>query len=89
MNTAIGRAARRELAVVVGLASAGIALVLLVAFAPWYEPVIAGTRGASVVETNPPAVQVVDGSRSGAMIDMLQPGAAVAILVDAGTAAGR
>ena len=89
MNTAIGRAARRELAVVVGLASTGIALVLLVAFAPWYEPVVAGTRGASVMETNPPVVQVVDGNQTGQMIGMLRPGAAVAGLVDAGTAAGR
>lgn len=45
MNTAIGKAARRELAVVVGLASAGIALVLLVVFAPWYEQVVPGPHG--------------------------------------------
>jgi hypothetical protein len=54
MDTTIGRAARRELAVVLGLASLGVMLVVLVAFAPWYEPVMAGTNGPSVVETVPP-----------------------------------
>jgi hypothetical protein len=54
MDTTMGRAARRELAVVFGLASLGIMLVLLVAFAPWYEPVMAATGGPSVVETVPP-----------------------------------
>ena len=55
MDAAIGRAARRELAVVLALALFGIALVLLVAFAPWYEPMMmAGTHG-TVVATVPPA----------------------------------
>jgi hypothetical protein len=58
MKFAIGSAARRELAVVLGLAAFGIALVLLVAFAPWYEPIMASTSGTSVVETIPPAVGV-------------------------------
>jgi hypothetical protein len=39
MQTRYRHAARRELAFVLSLAVAGIALVLLVAFAPWYDPV--------------------------------------------------
>ena len=54
MNTAIGSAARRELAVVLGLAAFGVALVLLVAFAPWYEPVMLSSPGVSIIETIPP-----------------------------------
>jgi hypothetical protein len=38
MWVAFGRGARRELAMVVLVAVAGIALASLVAFAPWYEP---------------------------------------------------
>jgi hypothetical protein len=50
-NTA--HSARRELALVFALATCGIALVMLVAFAPWYEPVVhPGT--AAVVSTYPP-----------------------------------
>ena len=40
MQTRYRQAARRELAFVLGLAGAGVALVLLVAFTPWYEPVV-------------------------------------------------
>jgi hypothetical protein len=42
METAYTGAARRELAFVVFLASAGLALVLLVAFVPWYGAVVSG-----------------------------------------------
>jgi hypothetical protein len=59
MSTAMGSAARRELALVLALAAFGVALVLVVAFAPWYEPMMASTGGVSVVETIPPA-QVAD-----------------------------
>jgi hypothetical protein len=58
MNTAMARAARRELAVVFGLAACGIALALLVAFAPWYEPVAA--RNASAPPAQTTATQTVD-----------------------------
>ena len=34
--------ARRELAFVLSLAISGVALVLVVAFAPWYDPVLLG-----------------------------------------------
>jgi hypothetical protein len=40
MQTRYGHAARRELGFVLGLAVAGVGLVLLVAFAPWYDPVV-------------------------------------------------
>jgi hypothetical protein len=42
MDTRYTRAARREMAIVLCLAVAGIALVVLVAFAPWYEPMVTG-----------------------------------------------
>jgi hypothetical protein len=42
MDTRYTRAARREMALVLFLAVAGIALVTLVAFAPWYEPMVMG-----------------------------------------------
>ncbi|HET9516401.1 MAG TPA: hypothetical protein VFO77_01615 [Actinoplanes sp.] len=54
MNNALGTAARRELAVVLGLAAFGVALVVLVAFAPWYEPVMAFAAGVSAGEVFPP-----------------------------------
>ncbi len=38
MDVASGRGARREWALVVLVAVAGVALASLVAFAPWYEP---------------------------------------------------
>jgi hypothetical protein len=47
--------ARRELGIVLALAVFGLALVLVVAFAPWYGPVVPGDAGASVVQTYPPA----------------------------------
>ena len=47
METAYTGAARRELAFVVFLASAGLALVMLVAFAPWYG-VVSGAGAGSV-----------------------------------------
>jgi hypothetical protein len=40
MQTRYNHAARRELGFVLSVAVAGIALVLLVAFAPWYDPVV-------------------------------------------------
>jgi hypothetical protein len=40
MDIGYGRAARRELVFVLCLAGAGVALVLVVAFAPWYGPVV-------------------------------------------------
>lgn len=46
--------ARRELAIVVALAVFGLGLVLVVAFAPWYDPVSTGDAGASIVQTYPP-----------------------------------
>ena len=46
--------ARRELGIVLALAVFGLALVLIVAFAPWYGPVGPGDAGASVVQTLPP-----------------------------------
>jgi hypothetical protein len=46
--------ARRELGIVLALAVLGLALVLLVAFAPWYGPAATGDAGASVVQTYPP-----------------------------------
>jgi len=42
MDTRYTRAARRELAFVLCVAVIGIALVLVVAFAPWYEPMMTG-----------------------------------------------
>jgi hypothetical protein len=40
MQTKFGHAARRELAFVLSVAALGVVLVLLVAFAPWYDPVV-------------------------------------------------
>ncbi len=42
MDTRYARAARRELAFVLCVAVVGIALVMVVAFAPWYEPMVTG-----------------------------------------------
>ena len=42
MGTRYTHAARRELAFVLCVAVLGIALVLVVAFAPWYEPMMTG-----------------------------------------------
>ena len=39
MKTRYGRAARRELVFVFSVALAGLVLVMVVAFAPWYGPV--------------------------------------------------
>ena len=39
MNSRYGRAARRELAFVFSVALAGLILVIVVAFAPWYSAV--------------------------------------------------
>jgi hypothetical protein len=46
--------ARRELGLVLALAVFGLALVLVVAFAPWYGPVVPGDAAAVVVQTFPP-----------------------------------
>jgi hypothetical protein len=46
--------ARRELAIVVALAVFGLALVVVVAFAPWYASGGPGDAGAAVVRTYPP-----------------------------------
>ena len=55
-SIAVVRAARRELAIVLALATSGIALAVLVAFAPWYQPAAHGGTGAPVVvQTFPPA----------------------------------
>jgi hypothetical protein len=40
MQTRHGHSARRELAFVLSLAVLGIAVVMVVAFAPWYGPVV-------------------------------------------------
>ena len=42
MDTRYTRTARRELAFVLSVAAFGLALVMVVAFAPWYEPMITG-----------------------------------------------
>ncbi|GAB1642961.1 hypothetical protein [Krasilnikovia sp. MM14-A1259] len=42
MDRRYTRAARREMALVFGLAVAGIALVLAVVFVPWYDPGMTG-----------------------------------------------
>ena len=42
MDTRYTRAARRELRFVLSVAVFGIALVVVVAFAPWYEPMLMG-----------------------------------------------
>ena len=42
MDTRYTRTARRELGFVLCVAVFGIALVLVVAFAPWYEPIMMG-----------------------------------------------
>jgi hypothetical protein len=47
-------AARREFGIVFALAFCGIALVLLVVFAPWYESVMAGGTLPSVARTPSP-----------------------------------
>jgi hypothetical protein len=50
MSAATGKAARREFGVVVAVALSGIALTMLVAFAPWYEsPMSVQQGGGSVV----------------------------------------
>jgi hypothetical protein len=46
--------ARRELAIVVALAVFGLALVFVVAFAPWYSPTGLDDAGPAVVRTYPP-----------------------------------
>jgi hypothetical protein len=56
METAYTGAARRELAFVVFLASAGLALVMLVAFAPWYGAVVSGAGGARPAVVQPAEV---------------------------------
>jgi hypothetical protein len=54
MKSGIAHSARRELALVIALATGGVALVVAVAFAPWYEPVVAGNSGnVTVVHTYP------------------------------------
>jgi hypothetical protein len=54
MDSRSAGSARRELALVLALAACGIAVVLLVALAPWYDPVGSGVGGADVVQTYPP-----------------------------------
>jgi hypothetical protein len=44
------------MALVLCLATCGIVLAMLVAFAPWYHPAVSGHSGSpAVVETFPPA----------------------------------
>lgn len=54
MNTVSGR---RELAIVFAVAVFGLALVLVVAFTPWYGVVHYGDAAPSVVATIPPAAE--------------------------------
>jgi hypothetical protein len=56
METAITGTARRELGFVVFLASAGLALVMLVAFVPWYGALVTGT-GTGTGTARPAVVQ--------------------------------
>ncbi|GGQ40102.1 hypothetical protein [Couchioplanes azureus] len=58
--------ARRELALVFALAVLGVALVLVVAFAPWYGPLDYGGATPAIVETTPPPpAMVVDAVSTG------------------------
>jgi hypothetical protein len=65
MDTAHTGTARRELAFVLFLASAGLTLVLLVAFAPWYSVVVSSSarpagRPAQVAPADPNGLAEVD-----------------------------
>ena len=65
MNARSGRAARREIAVVVAVATCGIALASLVAFAPWYDSTVVPGNGAVIDQQLDavPAARVVAGGR--------------------------
>ena len=58
--------ARRELAFVLGVASAGLALVLVVVFAPWYTPDTTPSGERSGV--NQPIVRLIDPAEGGAAL---------------------
>ncbi len=53
--------ARRELAFVLAVASAGLALVLVVVFAPWYPD-----AGLDVPQVRTPLITLMTGSETGA-----------------------
>ncbi len=76
---ASGSAARREFAIVFALAFCGIASVLLVAFAPWYESVMAGGAGSSVARTPPPAAFVDEDSSVGSVRQEVGAGPVVVV----------
>jgi hypothetical protein len=59
-------AGRRELAFVVGLASAGLALVMVVVFTPWYPSGPAPV--AEVTRVKQQVVRLVDGQEGGVAI---------------------
>jgi hypothetical protein len=63
MEPTCRNAARRELAFVLALATCGLAVVLLVAFAPWYDPLGAGGASVDVVHTYLPDVAQVAAAR--------------------------
>ncbi len=58
--------ARRELAFVLGVASAGLALVLVVVFAPWYTPDTGPT--ADLPGVKQPIVRLIEGAEGGAAL---------------------
>ncbi len=58
--------ARRELAFVLAVASAGLALVLVVVFAPWYTPDTG--RSAELPRVNQPVVRLIEGAEGGAAL---------------------
>jgi hypothetical protein len=58
--------ARRELAFVLAVASAGLALVLVVVFAPWYTPDTGPT--AELPGVNQPITRLIDSAEGGAAL---------------------
>jgi hypothetical protein len=58
--------ARRELAFVLAVASAGLALVVVVVFAPWYTPDTG--PNAELPRVNQPVVRLIEGAEGGAAL---------------------
>jgi hypothetical protein len=58
--------ARRELAFVLAVASAGLALVLVVVFAPWYSPDTSPSADLPGVETQ--ITRLIEGPEGGAAL---------------------
>jgi hypothetical protein len=58
--------ARRELAFVLAVASAGLALVLAVVFVPWYTPDTGPS--AELPRVNQPIVRLIDDAEGGAAL---------------------